>query len=187
MVRGVLPELQGLSGALAMGLKARVPDRLCVRDGARRRQAIMDHLGCVGSCGSERARLRVGTGTSTCEKYPRPRRDRFMRAFVLDYRGRWPWTPYILEGMEPGWRRTFRQLLTPNLWSARLISLAGGLQRLAKLLSSTFSCMWGGEGLLLFCIRPLLGKAPSQAWCDIPAPWVNRSAVPAMYGKVAPR
>ncbi|TFG55764.1 MAG: ribosomal biogenesis protein [Methanomassiliicoccus sp.] len=77
---------------------------------------------------------------------------------------------YILEGMNRV-APNLTSLLNPNL-AARLISLAGGLQRLAKLPSSTVQLL-GAEKALFLHLRS--GKNPPKHGVIFQHPWVNRS------------
>lgn len=77
---------------------------------------------------------------------------------------------YILEGMNRV-APNLTSLLNPNL-AARLISLAGGLQRLAKLPSSTVQLL-GAEKALFLHLRS--GKSPPKHGVIFQHPWINRS------------
>lgn len=123
------------------------------------RQVIMDHLGVslesVGMDLVERD-LEVirGLGKTLFELYQRKE--------ALD--------AYILEGMNRV-APNLTALLNPNL-AARLISLAGGLQRLAKLPSSTVQLL-GAEKALFLHLRS--GKNPPKHGVIFQHPWINRS------------
>ena len=86
---------------------------------------------------------------------------------------------YILEGMARV-APNLNALLNPNL-AARLISLAGGLQRLARLPSSTVQLL-GAEKALFLHLRS--GKRPPKHGVIFQHPWVNRAPY-WQRGKVA--
>lgn len=86
---------------------------------------------------------------------------------------------FILEGMNRV-APNLTSLLNPNL-AARLISLAGGLQRLAKLPSSTVQLL-GAEKALFLHLRS--GKNPPKHGVIFQHPWINRSPF-WQRGKVA--
>jgi len=123
------------------------------------RQAIMDHLGVsLESVGTDLVERDLdvirGLGSTLYELYRRKE--------ALD--------AYILEGMDRV-APNLSALLNPNL-AARLISLAGGLQRLAKLPSSTVQLL-GAEKALFLHLRS--GKRPPKHGVIFQHPWVNRS------------
>jgi nucleolar protein 56 len=86
---------------------------------------------------------------------------------------------YVLEGMERV-APNLNALLNPNL-AARLISLAGGLQRLARLPSSTVQLL-GAERALFLHLRS--GKRPPKHGVIFQHPWVYRAPY-WQRGKVA--
>jgi len=132
------------------------------------REAIMEHLGVslesVGTDLVERD-LEVirGLGHTLYEQYKRKE--------ALD--------AFILEGMNRV-APNLTSLLNPNL-AARLISLAGGLQRLAKLPSSTVQLL-GAEKALFLHLRS--GKSPPKHGVIFQHPSINRSPF-WQRGKVA--
>jgi nucleolar protein 56 len=77
---------------------------------------------------------------------------------------------YVLEGMERV-APSLSKLLSPNL-GARLISLAGGLDRLAKLPASTVQLL-GAEKAMFSHLRA--GKRPPKHGIIFQHPWVNRA------------
>jgi nucleolar protein 56 len=132
------------------------------------REAIMEHLGVslesVGTDLVERDLEVVrGLGRTLYEQYKRKE--------ALD--------AFILEGMNRV-APNLTSLLNPNL-AARLISLAGGLQRLAKLPSSTVQLL-GAEKALFLHLRS--GKSPPKHGVIFQHPWINRSPF-WQRGKVA--
>jgi nucleolar protein 56 len=132
------------------------------------RQVIMDHLGVsLESVGTDLVDrdLEVirGMGGTLFELYKRKE--------ALD--------AYVLEGMDRV-APNLSALLNPNL-AARLISLAGGLQRLAKFPSSTVQLL-GAEKALFLHLRS--GKKPPKHGVIFQHPWVNRSPY-WQRGKVA--
>jgi nucleolar protein 56 len=77
---------------------------------------------------------------------------------------------YVLDGMARV-APSLSRLLSPNL-GARLISLAGGLDRLAKLPASTVQLL-GAEKAMFSHLRG--GKRPPKHGIIFQHPWVNRS------------
>jgi len=132
------------------------------------RQVIMDHLGVsLESVGTDLVERDLdiirGMGTTLLELYD--------RKGSLD--------AYVLEGMDRV-APNLSALLNPNL-AARLISLAGGLQRLAKFPSSTVQLL-GAEKALFLHLRT--GKRPPKHGVIFQHPWINRSPY-WQRGKVA--
>jgi len=123
------------------------------------REAILAHLGkeleSVGSDLNDRDldTLR-GVAASLVSQYERKK--------ALDR--------YVLEGMERV-APSLSALLSPNL-GARLISLAGGLDRLAKLPASTVQLL-GAEKAMFSHLRA--GKKPPKHGIIFQHPWINRA------------
>ncbi|MBP8685266.1 MAG: ribosomal biogenesis protein [Methanomassiliicoccales archaeon] len=132
------------------------------------RQAILEHLGvALESVGTDL----VPRDLEVVQGVARTLLELYRRKEALD--------AYILEGMERV-APNLSALLSPNL-AARLIALAGGLQRLARLPSSTVQLL-GAEKALFLHLRS--GKRPPKHGVIFQHPWVNRSPY-WQRGKVA--